>query len=101
MRFLAFEVIAGYPNKMTKEEMTAKINGMVEEIRQGLEGLPGITMLVSPPSYVGETKEAAEENPDQVRVLFCVKKEGRKTTWKDIMAIVNKTYAPYYRLYHC
>ena len=99
MRFLAFEVIAGYPKKMPKEEMTAKINGMVGEIRQRLESLPGITMLVSEPSYRGKTEKAAEENPDQVRVLFCIKKKGRKTTWKDIMDIVNKTYVPYYRLY--
>lgn len=86
-------LIAGYPHKMSKDEMTAKMNSMVKEVNTNLGMLSGVYAEHSNIVYYGD----AIGKPDQARVLFGVRKEGRKTTWNDIMEAVNKVYAPSYK----
>lgn len=82
---------------MNKAEMTAKITEMVKDVNINLGKLDGVHAQHSDVVYYGDTKELAKTNPDQARVLFAVRKEGRKTTWADIMEAVNEIYAPHYK----
>lgn len=97
MRHLTFILCSGYPEKMNKAEMTAKITEMVKNVNINLSKLDGVHVQHSNVVYYGDTKELAKTNPDQARVLFTVQKEGRKTTWTDVMEAVNEIYAPHYK----
>ena len=96
MRHLTFSLVAGYPYKMSKNEMTEKITGMVKEVNINLGMLPGVFGRHGHPYYLGDTPELAKTNPNQVRVDFSVWKNG-KTTWREIMEAINKVYAPVYK----
>lgn len=98
MKHLTFIITAGYPCKMNKEEMTAKINRMAEEIKENLAKLPGVSLINSGSVYyLGDTPQSAKEDPDQARMMFAVEKIGRGSTWRNVMDTVNKTYAPHYK----
>lgn len=93
MKTLTFSLVAGYPNKMSEPEMQNKIESMIKEVCNNLRQLSGVSVeFANPVWYVDENG-----NKDQVRAKFWVTKQGRKTTWDDIMGEVNKTYGPHYK----
>lgn len=96
MRHLTFSLIAGYPSKMSKDEMTEKITEMVKEVNINLGMLPGVSAHHGNPYYLGDTVELANTNPDQVRVDFRVSKTS-ESSWNEIMSAVNKVYGPHYK----
>ncbi len=96
MRHLTFSLVAGYPNKMSKNKMTERIAEMMKEVNINLGMLPGVCAHHGNPYYLGDTVELANTSPDQVRVDFYVSKT-KESTWNEIMSAVNKTYVPYYK----
>lgn len=90
MRTLTFEQIA---DSRFIGDTEAEIKRIEAEITANIAQLHGVTLKA------GEVRllDGWGDGTHQHRQAYYIRKEGRKTTWNNIMEAVNKVRAPHYR----
>lgn len=90
MRTLTFEQIADSRFIVDTE---AEIKRIQAEITANVAQLHGVTL------EAGEIRllDGWGDGTHQHRQTYLIRKEGRKTTWDNVMEAVNQVRAPYYR----
>lgn len=90
MRTLTFEQIA---DSRFIADTEAEIKRMEAEITANIAQLHGVTLRTG----VVRLLAGWGDGTHQHRQTYYIRKEGRKTTWDNVMEAVNKVRAPYYQ----